>query len=85
VEQQHPQEKSAQPESAEIYAFPSPSDAHPRRRQEPPPTDEELAEYRKNRVAIMQMLAEWKQFKAQFALVCLECPVAAAILSAAEE
>jgi hypothetical protein len=76
-QQQHPQSEL---ESAEVIQFPEPGSRWPARREQPPPTDEELAEYRTNRARLMRMLDEWEQFRGEWKMVKTQCPVASRIL-----
>lgn len=83
MEQQlHPQNHT-EPESsvsAKVFEFPAPGAPHPKRREEPPASDEEIREYRKNRARMVKMLDEWDAFKVQWQVVSTQCPVASRLL-----
>ena len=53
-----------------------------RRRQkvEPPPTDEEMQEYRRIRPLLLKMLVDWPELKRQHDLITQSCPLAIKLL-----
>lgn len=63
-------EQSSEPIAGNITPFPM----ERVRRPEPPPSDAELAEYRRIRPQLLQMLAEWQKIRSM-------CPLATRLVS----
>lgn len=54
--------------------------ARRRAKVEPPPTDEEMQEYRRIRPLLLKMLEEWPELKRQHEVITTSCPLAMKLL-----
>jgi hypothetical protein len=62
-----------------VVPFQAPSGSA--RKHEPPPTDEEIAEYRRIRPLLMQMLEQWPRLLKEHEAITSNCVLARKILS----
>lgn len=75
---QKTQEGHAAATSNVVVPFQAPSGS---RKHEPPPTDEEIAEYRRIRPVLLQMLEQWPKFLKEHQAITSNCVLARKILA----
>lgn len=62
-----------------VVPFQAPSGSA--RKHEPPPTDDEIAEYRRIRPVLLQMLEQWPKFLKEHQAITSNCVLARKILA----
>jgi hypothetical protein len=78
-DQKTTQESQATAANNVVVPFQAPSASA--RKHEPPPTNEEIAEYRRIRPVLMQMLEEWPKLLREHRAITSNCMLARKILA----
>lgn len=67
-----------------VVAFPQGTHKPRCKKIEPPPTDEELAEYRRIRPLLMQIIEQWPHLVREHQIITHSCPLAIKLLRSAD-
>jgi hypothetical protein len=70
--------------SDNVVVFPQGTPKPRCKKSEPPPSDEELAEYRRIRPILMQIIEQWPHLLKEHRIIAQGCPLAIKLIRAAD-